>query len=235
MDFHSHSIRAEHFDFNFQFDDNEYTPRGIGCQQCLHNAVDKFKEYVNRIITPKREPSPITPPTSHKRLNTSMESLSVMPVSKRAKAEHPRIINLKSTESIVIEDSNDSEYSSISTYKLANNETKELSPAKQSTIKPEPQLIQSPIKSQTKTTLRCSICHKQLEESAIAFKPAITKPQVFQQQCTHIFCKECFEATSTIRNDNQCAWDGYPMIAKEYRKRTNPQLIYTCELCKMGI
>ena len=54
MDFHSYSMRAEHFNFNFQFDDNEYTPKGIGCQQCLHNAVNKFQEYVNRITIPYR-------------------------------------------------------------------------------------------------------------------------------------------------------------------------------------
>ena len=114
MDFHSHSIRAVHFDFNFQFDHNQYTTRGIGCQQCLHNEVNKFKE---------REPSPKTPPTSHKGLNTSMELFIVpVPVSKRARAEHPRIINLKTTESIVIED-----YSSISIsiYTLANNKIKD--------------------------------------------------------------------------------------------------------------
>ena len=145
MDCHSNSVRYEHFNCNFQFYDNEYTPKRIGCQKCLHNAVNKFQE-----CKPHREPSPKTTE------------------------------NLKSTESIIIEDSNDSEYSIISTWNPEQGRIKEISPEKQSTIKPEPKQIQSPRKSQTKTsTTRCSICHKQLEESANAFKPAITKPQTF--------------------------------------------------------
>jgi hypothetical protein len=45
LDFHGTQLRAEETSFNFQFDDNEYSPKGIGCSLCTHAIKDKNRHH----------------------------------------------------------------------------------------------------------------------------------------------------------------------------------------------
>jgi hypothetical protein len=39
LEFHGTQLRAEETSFNFQFDDIEYSPKGIGCSLCTHSII----------------------------------------------------------------------------------------------------------------------------------------------------------------------------------------------------
>ena len=78
---------------------------------------------------------------------------------------------------------------------------------------------------------RCSTC--QINLSTQYFKPLIAQPQKFDKTCPHRYCSTCFNTLTTTSNNNQCSWDGYPMVDKMYRKRHDIDQIYTCQLCQL--
>ena len=78
---------------------------------------------------------------------------------------------------------------------------------------------------------RCSTC--QINLTTQYFKPLIAQPQKFDKTCPHRYCSTCFNTLTTTSNNNQCSWDGYPMVDKMYRKRHDIDQIYTCQLCQL--
>ena len=62
LDFHGAQLRAEETTFNFQYDDNEYSPKGIGCSSCKYAIQYKNQKspHTNRYY--ESTPSSSSPP-----------------------------------------------------------------------------------------------------------------------------------------------------------------------------
>jgi hypothetical protein len=286
LDFHGTQLRAEETSFNFQFDDNEYSPKGIGCSLCTHAIKDKNSHHeTGYSISPPPYTLDTPPHSTFKRKSSKTSLHNFDQINKRIKPNNNQI-NFIPVDS---DTSNDSNYSSIPNikpepscttannlpnslsnmqFKATNNQeptptsntqitTKLSSDFTVSSSKLSPHnttttdSLLSPIinsnnyittnntsnlNSQTvntSLTIRCSICHTILSDDSQYFKPILSLPQIFNKQCTHQFCTGCFSKLTIIKNDNQYAWDGYPMIEHIYRKRHNTTHIFTCQLCSL--
>jgi hypothetical protein len=47
LEFHGTQLRAEETSFNLQFDENEYSPKAIGCSLCTHSIKDKQLQHTS--------------------------------------------------------------------------------------------------------------------------------------------------------------------------------------------
>ena len=111
LDFHGYNIIAKEFYFNFQFHDNEYQPRGIGCTQCIrstkYNNTRSSLNFGRYFLQ--------TPPNSNKRSREDSTDTIAWDTSTNTKyyrAENRRVTQLKP---IILDsdNSNDSYYSLI--------------------------------------------------------------------------------------------------------------------------
>jgi hypothetical protein len=65
LDFHGILLRAEESTFNFQFDDNEYVPRSIGCSLCINavsNNTDQTSPQSSRYFNTQTNSNTSPPP-----------------------------------------------------------------------------------------------------------------------------------------------------------------------------
>ena len=53
LDFHGIQLRAEETTFNFQFDDNEYSPKGSGCSSCKYAIQYKVNHHHTQTVVLK--------------------------------------------------------------------------------------------------------------------------------------------------------------------------------------
>ena len=51
FEFHGTQLRAEETSFNFLFDENEYSPKAIGCSLCTHSIKDKQLQHTSHTTT----------------------------------------------------------------------------------------------------------------------------------------------------------------------------------------
>jgi hypothetical protein len=122
LDFHGTLLRAEESTFNFQFDDNEYVPRSIGCSLCINavsNKTDQTSPQSSRYFNTQTNSNTSPPPydihtptysTQKRKLSTINYDVGTSQ-NKQHKSHHLQ------TEYIPIEsdNSNDSNYSIIKT------------------------------------------------------------------------------------------------------------------------
>jgi hypothetical protein len=288
LDFHGTQLRAEETSFNFQFDDNEHSPRGIGCSLCTHAIKDKKSHHATSYSISPPPYTLDTPP--HNSLKRKCDPNTTSPldqIKKQSKVNHNQI-NYIPLDS---DSSNDSQYSTINHVKnepttaliinlpqsISNMQLHTLHNQQQTTTPqsniittpfidttiPTSQLLIDNITTHSSTTpsytstpsdtstqlfitsnstcnltnktpnIRCSSCHTALPNDSEYFKPIISLPQTFNQQCPHQYCINCFTKLTIIKHDNQYAWDGYPMIEQIYSKRHNTTHIFTCQLCRL--
>jgi hypothetical protein len=280
LEFHGTLLRAEESTFNFQFDDNEYVPRSIGCSLCINAITNKNDQispqssrYFNSQQNSYTSPPPYdlhTPPysTQKRKISTNAINNELETFPNKHHKEHHNPVEYIPLES---DNSNDSNYSSINkptdtkinsttctqlpkSFSNIQLTTSSITSALQPTptiptdnfsnssihIQPLPhttsvntttdQLIQ--LNNTTSPIARCSSCLIILKTTTF-FKPLIAQAHVFDQKCPHQYCDTCFSNLTTISHNNQCSWDGYPMVDKIYRKRFNSDQIFTCQLCQL--
>ena len=230
--FSKHTLETEvKGDFNFQFIDDDYTPRPINCDECSN-----FHLYMNRIIANMESNTPQTArihtpiPTTINTFYPAKRILSMddLTLTKRLKQEikSPNKYTPPTTQTAQEQtsDNEDTDVQLIGIQIQANNQHISLA-----------SITAPPRTTTTTTTIQGVTCSIVIRADETSFKPMISDAKRFKGICTHKYCDSCFQQLTCISLTNEFEWDGFPMINKRYRLKNDPNTIFSCSYCQMNL